>query len=191
MRGSITKRTGPRGTSWYAVVDVGRDPTTGERRQKRVSAPTRKECEALVRDTIRAAESGAPAALSRLKVRDYLDKWLASVEPTLRPDPFTTLPLFSRRRQKLSKGKGGASAEAAAQPGHDEGPPRRTAPASNRPGDSVGGEGEVGTRDPQDEGFRFAYLTDATSSPGTFPPPTPSSSTAPSTVFRSTSSGRP
>ena len=85
MQGSIKKRVGARGTSWYAVVDVGRDPTTGKRRQKRVSAPTRKECEALVRSALSAAEQGGGGDAGKLTVRDYLDRWLASIVPAVRP----------------------------------------------------------------------------------------------------------
>lgn len=88
MQGSIQKYTGKRGTSWYAVIDVGRDPATGKRRQKRVSASTRKECEALVRAALQAAEAAGVARDDRLLVRDYFGRWLASIEPTVRPATF-------------------------------------------------------------------------------------------------------
>ncbi|HEV2109067.1 MAG TPA: tyrosine-type recombinase/integrase [Thermomicrobiales bacterium] len=85
MKGSIQKFTGKRGVSWYAVVDLGPDPVTGKRRQKRVSAPTRKACEERVRETIRIAEQGGMADAGKMTVREYLDRWLPSIEPTLRP----------------------------------------------------------------------------------------------------------
>jgi len=86
--GSIQKHTGPRGTSWYAVIDIGPDPVTGKRRQKRVSAPTRKECETLVRLALHAAGTGRTIAEEGLTVRDYFARCLASVEPTVRLSTF-------------------------------------------------------------------------------------------------------
>lgn len=85
MQGSIQKRTGPRGTTWYATVDLPRDPTTGKRRQKRLSAPTRRQVEALVAATLHATATGDAADAGRTTVREYLDRWLASVAATLRP----------------------------------------------------------------------------------------------------------
>jgi integrase len=85
MNGSITKRTGTRGTTWYGRYDYA-DPATGKRVYRRVSAPTRKECEALLRAAIQKAESGAGGVDERLTVREYLvDRWLPALEPTVRP----------------------------------------------------------------------------------------------------------
>lgn len=80
MRGSITKR----GTSWTAVVDLPPDPTTGKRRQKRVTARTRKDVELEVAKLIGKAQTGFTDA-GKITVRDYLDDWLESVGPSLRP----------------------------------------------------------------------------------------------------------
>src|SRR5687768_2407875 len=84
MQGSISKRTGVRGVTWYGRYDIV-DPTTGKRKYKRVSAPTRRECEVRLREAIRAAENGGTAIDKRITVRDYVNQWLASVEPRLRP----------------------------------------------------------------------------------------------------------
>lgn len=84
MKGSIAKRTGPRGTSWYGKYDYV-DPGTGVRVHRRVSATTRKECETKLRAAIQAAESGKPITEDRLTVREYLDRWLAAIGPTVRP----------------------------------------------------------------------------------------------------------
>ena len=54
MRGSITKR----GDSWTAVVDLPPDPTTGKRRQKRVTARTKREVERQVAELIQKANTG-------------------------------------------------------------------------------------------------------------------------------------
>ncbi len=88
MRGSIQKRVGPRGTAWYAVVDLPPDPVTGKRRQKRVSAPTKRECESLATQVIAAAERDSVTAAGKETVRAYLTRWLAAVEPTLKPATF-------------------------------------------------------------------------------------------------------
>ncbi|MDP9358886.1 MAG: site-specific integrase [Chloroflexota bacterium] len=88
MRGSIQKYVGQRGTAWYAVVDLPPDPATGKRRQKRVSAPTKRECETLVTQVIAAAERGGTTVDGKETVRHYLARWLAAVEPTLKPATF-------------------------------------------------------------------------------------------------------
>ncbi len=88
MRGSIKKRVGPRGTAWYAVVDLPPDPVTGKRRQKRVSAVTKRECESLVTQVIADAERSSITAAGKETVRVYLTRWLTAVEPTLKPATF-------------------------------------------------------------------------------------------------------
>jgi integrase len=85
MRGSFKKRTGPRGDSWYCVVDLGADPITGKRRQKRVSASTKRGCEALALEAIQEVAKGTPASADTVTVSEYLEQWLAVSESTLRP----------------------------------------------------------------------------------------------------------
>ena len=49
MKGHIEKRVGKSGkVTWTVVIDVPADPVTGKRRQRRLSAPTKKELERLV-----------------------------------------------------------------------------------------------------------------------------------------------
>ncbi|MBA2278613.1 MAG: tyrosine-type recombinase/integrase [Chloroflexia bacterium] len=84
MKGSIQKRVGKRGTMWYGKYDV-LDPATGKRVYRRVNAPTRKECEARLRAAIQAGERGQRITHERQTVRDYSERWLAAVEPTVRP----------------------------------------------------------------------------------------------------------
>src|SRR5215213_10634203 len=80
MRGSITKR----GNSWTAVVDLPPDPTTGKRRQKRVSGRTKREVEAHAAELIQKANTGFVDA-GKVTVREFLDHWLVAVAPSLRP----------------------------------------------------------------------------------------------------------
>src|SRR5215203_4055199 len=84
MNGSIDKRVGKRGVRWYAKYSVT-DPATGKRVHRRVSAKTRKEVEAKLRDAIKAAERGQVGVDDRLTVREFADRWLASKEATVKP----------------------------------------------------------------------------------------------------------
>ncbi len=87
MKGSIQKRVGARGTSWYAKYDH-LDPVTGKRVHRRVSAPTRKECESKLRAAIAAAESGRALASDKQTVREFVAQWLASIEHSVRPSTY-------------------------------------------------------------------------------------------------------
>lgn len=79
MRGHITKR----GETWTAVVDMPPDPATGKRRQKRVTARTKREVEQQVAALIQAGQSGLTDA-GKLTVRAFFDRWLEATSPTLR-----------------------------------------------------------------------------------------------------------
>jgi integrase len=81
MRGHITKR----GDSWTAIVDLPADPATGKRRQKRVTARTKREVELQVAELIHKAESGGFTDAGKVTVREFFDRWLESAAPTLRP----------------------------------------------------------------------------------------------------------
>src|SRR5215213_889235 len=84
MNGSIEKRIGKRGVSWYAKYSVT-DPATGKRVHRRVSAKTKAEAEAKLRAAIMAAERGQFGIDDRLTIRDFIERWLAAIEPTVRP----------------------------------------------------------------------------------------------------------
>lgn len=84
MQGSIEKRVGKRGVSWYGKYDY-LDPATGKRVHKRVSAKTRAECASKLRTAIQAVESGQISADERLTVREFVERWLASIEGSIRP----------------------------------------------------------------------------------------------------------
>ena len=59
MKGSITRHEGVRGAVWRGVVDVGRDPVTGKRRQIKVTAPTKREVQAKIAEALHKANTGA------------------------------------------------------------------------------------------------------------------------------------
>ena len=81
MRGHITKR----GDSWTAIVDLPADPATGKRRQKRITARTKREVELQVAELIHKAENGGFTDAGKVTVREFFDQWLISVAPSLRP----------------------------------------------------------------------------------------------------------
>ncbi len=77
-RGSIQRR----GDQWTAVVDLPPDPATGKRRQKRITARTKREVELQVAALIQAGQSGFIDA-GKTTLRDFLDKWLEITAPTI------------------------------------------------------------------------------------------------------------
>src|SRR4029453_18132870 len=79
MRGSVPKR---RGDSWTAIVDLPPDPATGKRRQKRVTARTKREVELQVAALIQAGQKGFIDA-GKVTLRDYLARWLETTAPTI------------------------------------------------------------------------------------------------------------
>src|SRR5918995_5968248 len=72
------------GESWTAVVDLPPDPTTGKRRQKRVTARTKKEVEARAAELIEKARTGFVDS-GKVTVREFFEHWLETAAPTLRP----------------------------------------------------------------------------------------------------------
>lgn len=78
MRGHITKR----GDSWTAIVDLPSDPATGKRRQKRITARTKREVELQLAALIQAGQTGYIDA-GKVTVREFLDQWLETTAPTI------------------------------------------------------------------------------------------------------------
>ncbi len=87
MKGKSEKRIGKRGVSWQLTVELPRDPTTGKRRQKLLTAPTKREVEALATQMLASIQNGgfSEADAKRLTVGQYLTRWLASLDGTVRP----------------------------------------------------------------------------------------------------------
>ncbi|MCU1498444.1 MAG: putative Integrase family protein [Acidimicrobiales bacterium] len=79
MRGHVRRR----GATWSFVIDVGRDPATGRRRQHTKGGFATK---AAAEEAMRTALTGGPGGRSgagKQRLADYLDEWLAMVEPRL------------------------------------------------------------------------------------------------------------
>jgi integrase len=79
-RGSIQKR----GDSWTAIVPLPPDPATGKRRQKRITARTKREVEQQAAALIHAAQTGFIDG-SKVTISEYLNHWLEAKAPSLRP----------------------------------------------------------------------------------------------------------
>lgn len=73
MRGHIRKR----GSTWSIVVDLGKDPITGKRKQKWYSGyKTKKEAEKELAEIITKIETGQLADAKNMTLKEYLEKWL-------------------------------------------------------------------------------------------------------------------
>ena len=69
---------------WVGSVDIGRDPQTGRRRRRKVSAPTKTECKAKV-DELRAEKKRTGTVARRdTTVGQIMDDWLANLPPEIR-----------------------------------------------------------------------------------------------------------
>lgn len=74
--------------TWTCVIDLPPDPVTKKRRQKRLSAPTRKALENLQATTLHQLHIGTYIEPSTATTGEYLNQWLAAAEPTLRPSSY-------------------------------------------------------------------------------------------------------
>lgn len=72
MRGHIRKR----GSSWAVVLSLGRDPTTGRKRQKWYTHRTQRDAQAHLAQLLVQVQAGAGMPPSRLLLKDYLEQWL-------------------------------------------------------------------------------------------------------------------
>lgn len=83
MRGHIRKRAK---NSWTIVVERGRDPVTGKRRQiwKTVRG-SKKLAEAELARLINSVETGSEVESTKQSLADYTERWLKSCERHLKP----------------------------------------------------------------------------------------------------------
>lgn len=78
-----------RGKSWSYVVDVGRDSATGRRRQRTKGGfRTRAEAQKAQRKALDEIGAGVVAETGSLTVAKYLEQWLPTIEPDVRPTTF-------------------------------------------------------------------------------------------------------
>ncbi len=82
MRGSVVKR----GKSYSILVELGRDPETRKRQQKWHSGyRTKRDAEAALAEMIGNVNKGTYIKKTRQTVDEFVDEWLAAIEPTVRP----------------------------------------------------------------------------------------------------------
>lgn len=70
------KRIGPRGTSWFYVIDVGRDATGKRQQRTRRGFETRKRCEAERAAELVDRRRGSHIEPSTMSLADFLSRWL-------------------------------------------------------------------------------------------------------------------
>jgi hypothetical protein len=89
MRGSVVNR----GNTWRYVVDIGRDPMSGRRRQTwKGGFPTKREAERGLGRALAAVGAAQVPDAGRLTVGAYFDQWLAGHAPSLKPVDGEELP---------------------------------------------------------------------------------------------------
>jgi hypothetical protein len=82
VRGSVVKR----GDGYSVVVELDRDPVTGRRRQKWHSGyRTKRDAERAMSEIVAAVHAGTYAEPTRQTLGDFVEDWLAAIEPTIRP----------------------------------------------------------------------------------------------------------
>ena len=102
MRGTVRKR----GKRWYIIFDEGRDPSTGRRRQRWVSAgDTNKEAEAKLTKALAELNQGTYAEPSKQTVGMFLDSWLSDTVPMI-AGPSTATSYEHMVRRHLIPGLG-------------------------------------------------------------------------------------
>ena len=102
MQGSIQKRVGKRGVTWTAVVNLGRDPVTGKRKQKRLTVPMQKEAQEQLTKTLHEVRSGTYLEPSDEPPMAFLTSWL----DTLTVRPGSMLRYQQAVKQRLGPGLG-------------------------------------------------------------------------------------
>lgn len=73
MQGHVRKR----GKKWCFVLDVGRDPETGKRKQKWFSGyATKKEAQRAMSEKLAEVNRGDYIEPTKMNLADFLDTWL-------------------------------------------------------------------------------------------------------------------
>ena len=68
-----------RGNRWCVVVEMGRDPTSGKRRQEWIYGDTRREVQEAQTKLLRERDTGTALDPAKMTVGEYLDHWLETV----------------------------------------------------------------------------------------------------------------
>ena len=83
MRGHIIKRYG---NSYSIVLNLGRNPATGKRKQQWISVKgTKKDAEKKLSDLLHQLDTGTFLKPGKATVGEYLNKWIVDYKPNLSP----------------------------------------------------------------------------------------------------------
>ena len=93
MRGTIRKRAQ---SSWTIILDIGRDPATGKRRQQWISVRgTKRDAEKRLAEVVNQVDNGAFVKPAKTTISDFFDNWLTSyAELNVRERTLARLPQF-------------------------------------------------------------------------------------------------
>ena len=93
---SVRKNSGKRGNTWTAVVEAGRDPVSGRRKQLKKTFRTRAEAVNWRTKTLHELNTGAYIEAAKDALDVYLSNWLITIRPTVKP------ATYERYRQIVS-----------------------------------------------------------------------------------------
>ena len=103
MRGSIIKRYG---NSYSIVINLGKDPATGKRKQQWYSVKgTKKQAEKRLAELLHELDTGMLVKPSKLTVAQYLDQWLQDSRGNIAPNTAQTYAWFIDRHIKPTIGQ--------------------------------------------------------------------------------------
>ena len=81
MKGSYWQR----GKKWYVKVDIGRDPKTGKRRQKKKGGfNTKREAQQYVANLLSSLEKGVYVERNETTFKDFAEQWLKGYSKTVK-----------------------------------------------------------------------------------------------------------
>jgi integrase len=104
-RGSITKAQLKDGPRYILTIDFGKDPVTGDRRQRRFTYCTRKEAERERTKKLAEIDQGTVVDRSNQTVGELLDYWLQTyARPRVRPKSYETYERIIRVHLKPGLG---------------------------------------------------------------------------------------
>jgi integrase len=89
MNGHIARKTSPKGTRYYPVVELGADPITGKRvRQWHPGHALKKDATQALREILGSADKGMYVEPSKETFGQYLERWLPTIRSTVRANTF-------------------------------------------------------------------------------------------------------
>jgi len=104
MRGQPKQRS--KG-SWTIILDVGRDPATGKRKQQWVTVRgTKKEAEKKLTELIHEVDRGAYIKPTKVTVEDFLQRWLQDSATNRAAAPGRESPATTSTASSLAIPKG-------------------------------------------------------------------------------------